>query len=225
MFGVYIQVPIKCFLMFSEAHSLHIFLEIFCWLWAKADLPALAGQKTAQPSGPQRLSRAVGITTQWTERLVHSTRKYEMYVWWYLIYEILWLSVYCTRTTGFIEMWIGLLEFTRKSAGATKTVGPVGVVWHLWFCLQSGDMSQHHMTMVNKCRATGKNSKKTKKKSPPAACKATKGPPITLKLHEYSQVTLWVTGTPHGQFYLCPIEPPQWAQFYCTLLNVGGPNV
>ena len=33
MFGVYIQVHIKYFLTFLEAHSLHIFLEIFCQLW------------------------------------------------------------------------------------------------------------------------------------------------------------------------------------------------
>ena len=33
MFGVYIQVHIKCFLTFLEAHSLHIFLEIFYQLW------------------------------------------------------------------------------------------------------------------------------------------------------------------------------------------------
>ena len=46
MFGVYIQVHIKCFLTFLEAHSLHIFLEIFYQLW-----PAQASSE--QPAAPE----------------------------------------------------------------------------------------------------------------------------------------------------------------------------
>ena len=46
----------------------------------------------------------------------------------------------------------------------------------------------------------------------------------TNQTHKYSQLTLWVNDTPHGQLYLCDIEPAKWAQFYCTLLNLGGPN-
>ena len=32
-----------------------------------------------------------------------------------------------------------------------------------------------------------------------------------LNYHKYSQVTLWLNGTPHGQLYLCDIEPAKWA--------------
>ena len=34
------------------------------WLWYRADVPALAGPKIAQPSDPQLLSWAIGITMQ-----------------------------------------------------------------------------------------------------------------------------------------------------------------
>ena len=68
MFGVYIQVHIKCFLTFLEAHSLHIFLEIFYQLWpaqASSELGLIYQLWLAQkqPSSLQLLNQAVSITT------------------------------------------------------------------------------------------------------------------------------------------------------------------
>ena len=130
MFGVYIQVHIKCFLTFLEATPC-----IFFWRysigsgqpWARADLPALAGPKTAEPSSLQLLSQAVSITTYYVPfgvililfRYLHtlwgcSTKPFTNWLsccggkWsWILCFYCLMLTI-CSVTYVLWSMWCDL---------------------------------------------------------------------------------------------------------------------